>query len=242
MSAVIPSSVLSDLVLKNVSLIPVLNRFGIPLGLGNSTVSEICETYHIDLQFFLCVTNSFLDPGFSGVLTLSREHAHLTMEYLERANQYYAQAQVPNIRIHIISFLKKSVPGKGVSDNIMAILSELEQAVNAFAEKDEKELFPLLRELSRAEELKVDDWALRFDDTETDERFNAAKSIVEDLMQILIRYIKGKFDPNLLHGVIYALSSLRNDLESNTRLRTRIFLPVMTALRSRATYDNDPKQ
>ena len=234
MSAVILSSILSDLVLKNVSLIPVLNRFGIPLGLGNATVAEVCETYHIDQQFFLCVTNSFLDPSYNGVLTLSKEHVHLTLEYLERANLYYTQAQIPNIRIHITSFLKRSEPAPGIADNVMAILSDLEVAVRRFADKDESELFPMIRKLWDTESLRIDDWSLRFDDVETDEAFEAALGIVEDLMQILIRYIKGHFDRNLLHGVIFALSSFRNDLESNIRLRTRVFLPIMAALRQEA--------
>ncbi|MCD8193724.1 MAG: helix-turn-helix transcriptional regulator, partial [Tannerellaceae bacterium] len=34
---------LSEVVEENTSLVPVINRFGIRLGLGDKTVKEVCE-------------------------------------------------------------------------------------------------------------------------------------------------------------------------------------------------------
>lgn len=230
MSAILPTSILSDLVLRNVSLIPVLSRFGIPLGMGNATVSEVCETYKIDLQFFLFVCNSFLDPSYSGTLTLTKEHIHLTVEYLERANQYYLQAQVPNIRIHLTSFLKRSDSDPTVASSIMRLLTDLECSVEENVREDEVKLFPKFRKLQEDVAFRIHDWTYPAEGMEQEDGFQSSKNIVEDLMQILIRYIKGSFDRNLLHGVIFALSSFRNDLESNSRLRVRVFFPIIEAL------------
>ena len=233
MSVLTPSAVLSDVVLGNVSLLPVLNRFGIPTGLGNATVSEICKENDIDLSFFLFVTNNYLDPTYSGQLTLTNEHIRLTADYLEHANADYLGTQLPNIRIHLTSFLKRSDPDPTVSQNILRFLGELEEEVRGNVERDAKELFPKFRRMQADETFQIPDWSLDSTEAREEDAFGALKYIVEDLMQILIRYIKGTFDPNLLHGVIFALSTFRNDLESNSRLRVRVFFPILNALKER---------
>ncbi len=231
MSVLTPSAILSDVVLRNVSLLPVLNRFGIPAGLGNATVSEICVQHNIDLRFFLFVANNYLDPSYSGLLTLTNEHIRLTVDYLERANTDYLRTQVPNIRIHLSSFLKRSNPDPAVSENIMRFLTELEQTVTANAERDAKELFPKFRKMQEDVAFRIQDWSYSTKETPEEDGFGSSMNIVDDLMQILIRYIKGTFDRNLLHGVIFALSTFRNDLESNSRLRVCVFFPIMNALK-----------
>ena len=235
MSVITPSNVLSDVVLRNVSLISVLNRFGIPLGLGNATVAEVCAENGIDLRFFLFVVASYLDPAFSGSLTLTKEHIRLTADYLERTNRYYLETQVPNIRIHVTSLLKRNSSDKAVSDHIILILQEMESAVSAHVKRDEVELFPKLRMLLDGEEVRIDDWTVGQSEMSGSgvADFGGVMSIVEDLMQILIRYIRGSFDANLLHGVIVSLEAFRNDLSGNSRLRNNVFFPMMNALLGR---------
>jgi len=53
MPLVYPTMILSEVVEEHTSLIPVLNRFGIRLGLGDKSVSQICKEYDLDTDFFL---------------------------------------------------------------------------------------------------------------------------------------------------------------------------------------------
>ena len=43
---------MSEVVSKHLSLIPVINRFGIRLGVGDETVMALCEANDIDTDFF----------------------------------------------------------------------------------------------------------------------------------------------------------------------------------------------
>ena len=58
MPLVYPTMKLSEVVEEHTSLIPVINRFGIRLGLGDKSVNQICEEYGIDPDFFLIVINT----------------------------------------------------------------------------------------------------------------------------------------------------------------------------------------
>lgn len=55
---------MSEVVEENTSLIPVINRLGIRLGLQDKTVREICEDHQIDTDFLLIIINTFLNEEY----------------------------------------------------------------------------------------------------------------------------------------------------------------------------------
>ena len=64
MPLVYPNMQMSEVVEEHPSLIPVINRFGIRLGLGDKSVKAICEEYQLDADFFLTVINTFLNEEY----------------------------------------------------------------------------------------------------------------------------------------------------------------------------------
>jgi regulator of cell morphogenesis and NO signaling len=67
---------LSEVVEEHPSLIPVINRFGIRLGLGDKSVKTLCEEHSLDMDFLLTVINierhlgSFISMSTPGNPTL----------------------------------------------------------------------------------------------------------------------------------------------------------------------------
>ena len=39
-------------------------RFGIPFGVGDKSIKQICDYYEVDLGFFLAITNTYIDPAY----------------------------------------------------------------------------------------------------------------------------------------------------------------------------------
>ena len=64
MPLVYPNMQMSEVVEEHPSLIPVINRFGIRLGLGDKSVKTICEEYQLDTDFLLTVINTFLNEEY----------------------------------------------------------------------------------------------------------------------------------------------------------------------------------
>ena len=64
MPLVNPTMKLSEVVEEHTSLIPVITRFGIRLGLGDKSVTQICDEYGIDTDFFLIMVNTFLNEEY----------------------------------------------------------------------------------------------------------------------------------------------------------------------------------
>ena len=62
-----------DVVADNALLLPVMSRFGIPLGFGDSSVGHVCAAHNVDTPTFLAVINFISSKPFDpdGVLILT---------------------------------------------------------------------------------------------------------------------------------------------------------------------------
>jgi len=110
MSFLTPSSVLSEYVSENYLLIPVINRFGIKLGLEDKTVKMVCEEYNLNADFFLAILNTYLDEEYFPEKKLQEFDIQLVSNYLKQTDAYYAHAQIPNIEKHLNAFIAMSDP------------------------------------------------------------------------------------------------------------------------------------
>ena len=71
------------------SLLPVVDRLGIRLGVGDATIGEVCDARGIDPDYFLSVINTFpgeeyLPVNARGTLTIEK-----TVASLRNTNAYY---------------------------------------------------------------------------------------------------------------------------------------------------------
>lgn len=50
---------LMHLIETNYNLLPVINRFGINLGNRDKTLSQICKSLNVNIDFFLAIVNTY---------------------------------------------------------------------------------------------------------------------------------------------------------------------------------------
>ena len=101
MPLVYPNMQMSEVVEEHPSLIPVINRFGIRLGLGDKSVKTICDEYELDTDFLLTVINTFLNEEYFPEKKLQTFHTSQIIDYLRKTNLYYQRYQIPNIERHL---------------------------------------------------------------------------------------------------------------------------------------------
>ena len=143
---------MSEVVEEHPSLIPVINRFGIRLGLGDKSVKAICEEYRLDTDFLLTVINTFLNEEYFPEKKLQTFHTSQIIDYLTKTNQYYQRYQIPNIERHLGSFISMSTPGNNTLNLIGKFFSSFKEELTSRIEKDDRVWFPYC--LSLSEKLK----------------------------------------------------------------------------------------
>lgn len=232
MRLVYPNMQMSEVVEESTSLIPVINRFGIRLGLADKTVKDICDEYHLDVDFFLTVINTFLNEEYFPEKKLRTFHTSQIVDYLNKTNQYYLRYQLPNIERHLGLFISKSSSENASLNLIGKFFSSFKDKMIARIEKDEKEWFPYCLSLSsQVEKIQpsrvVDNLKNRIG---TDIQDDPIEALLADLKSIMVKHITGDYNENLCYAVIFAISSLEKDIKQHNRIRYRILEPMVSAM------------
>lgn len=210
-------SKLSEAIMAHPNLIPVVNRLGIRLGVGDVTICSVCECCNIDADFFLSVINTFLDEDYfpsdaAGTFSLEK-----TVDYLQKTNNYYLRVQLPNIDRHFGSLVERSG-----SDNNLHLLRKFYQDMRSQLTEclsyDEDILFPALTGGSA-------------DSVEFNSGYSEVEEKLHDLLFFFVEHLKGEYDLNLCTAVVTAVFSLEKDVCQNNRIRNRILLPLVENLK-----------
>lgn len=104
------SSILSEVVEEHHQVIPVLNRFGIKLGLGDKTIHEICKVHSINDDFFLAILNTFINEDYFPERRLQKFDIELVVNYIKQTDVYLVHAQLHNLEKHLNAFITMSDP------------------------------------------------------------------------------------------------------------------------------------
>lgn len=202
MSLLHPHSVMADLLAEHNELIPVLNRFGIRLGVGDKTLRELCDERGLNVDLILTVLNVYLDDAYEPDASLTLFGVKPIADYFHQTIENYIHDLIPNIEKHLNAFI--AVSG---SDN-----EELVMLRKIFLKfKERMTLY-----------LQTTD---RFDDDFPDD-------LLCDLKNILIKHLSADYNQNLCHAVIFSLHSFEKDLEAHNRLRDRVLRPKINELDS----------
>ena len=64
MSYITKETVLAQVLAQHHILIPIVNRFGIRLGVGDKTIENICDEVDLNIDFILTIMNVYLDENY----------------------------------------------------------------------------------------------------------------------------------------------------------------------------------
>jgi regulator of cell morphogenesis and NO signaling len=222
---------MSEVVEEHPSLIPVINRFGIRLGLGDKPVRTICGEHQLDTDFVLAVINTFLNEEYFPEKKLQTFHTSRIVDYLAKTNQYYQRYQLPNIERHLGSFISMSLPGNHTLELIGKFFSSFKEKLIARIDTDNKVWFPYCLSFDRqltAHPASSPHEALLLSNREQEE--DPIEALLCDLKSIMVKHLSGEYDENLCYAVIFAVNSLEKDMKQHNRIRYRILTPMVAAL------------
>ncbi|MDR1357043.1 MAG: helix-turn-helix transcriptional regulator [Tannerellaceae bacterium] len=222
---------MSEVVEEHPSLIPIINRFGIRLGLGDKSVREICGEHSLDADFLLAVINTFLNEEYFPEKKLRTFHTSQIIDYLVKTNNYYLRFQLPNIEHHLTSFISMNTSGNQTLAPIGKFFSSFKSELVARIEKDDREWFPYCLALSEKLQDRIsgtDSRPLSLHPGKHSE--DAIEELLADLKRIIVKHLSGDYNLNLCYAVVSSISSLEKDIRQHNRIRFRILTPMVEAM------------
>ena len=225
MALVTPDTKLCEVIVDEPSVVPVINRFDIVLGVGDRTIKSICKEKGIDTSFFITILNAFIHESFFLENVTGAFNAGDVVDYLRKTNNSYLRNQLPNIERHFAALISRSD-----SNNTLPLL------------------FNFYREVKTEIERRIDSDNQWFDAIISAEQSNSEVSVagnavqaesdsiedkLSDLINMFVIHLRGDYDRNLCHAVLFAVISLEKDICQNNRIRNRVLRPLVDALNSR---------
>ncbi len=225
MALVTPDTKLCEVIVDEPSVVPVINRFDIVLGVGDRTIKSICKEKGIDTSFFITILNAFIHESFFLENLTGAFNAGDVVDYLRKTNNSYLRNQLPNIERHFAALISRSD-----SNNNLPLL------------------FNFYREVKTEIERRIDSDNQWFDAIISAEQSNSEVSVagnaiqaepdsiedkLSDLINMFVIHLRGDYDRNLCHAVLFAVISLEKDIRQNNRIRNRVLRPLVDALNSR---------
>lgn len=221
-----------DLISDNYSMLQGLGAFGIRLGFGDKTVSEICNEQGVDCYTFLTVVN-FLINGYAPKEADDKIVISTLLEYLRASHRYFLDFQLPAIRKKLEESIATPNGEDGRGLLIMRLYDEYAHDIQLHMKYEEKTLFPYVEALLKGEQMSnynVDIFAKHHSDITG--KFHELKSII-------IKYMPHDgLTNNLLTATLYDIYNNEEWLKNHSNVEEVLFVPAIRQLEQRLKTDD----
>lgn len=212
---------LSLLIHRNYHLLPVINRFGISLGIRDKSVEEICTEKNIDTPFFLAIVNTYHNEEYFPMNELLTFSLTDIIGYLRKTHEYYLQYVVPKLDDLISQMIASSNSDFKGLQMIDAFYKKYKMELFQHLDYEEKQVFPYVMELI-INRKKTEEYTIRSfeqEHTNVDDKLN-------DLKSLIIKYITPDYDNNICNEFLITLFRFEKDLKDHARIEDKILLPL----------------
>lgn len=221
-----PSMKLADLIELNYRLLDVLSRLGVGLGFGEHTITDACRTFGISESAFLLICNEYTFEGYvPGQELLSSADAEDIMKYLHNSHMYYMDREMEHLRSSLARLL---APVDAAQRKVVEkFFADYKAEVKNHFDYEEDVVFPYVNAL--LEGASRNGYSIgQFEENHSniDEKLN-------DLKNIVMKYLPDVCDPLLRNEVLYHIFYLEEDLHHHTLIEDNVLVPMVDMLERR---------
>ena len=194
-----PDDKMISLIRDNYNLLQSLGSFGISLGFGDKTVSQVCEEQHVDTYTFLAVVN-FTINGYRDIDDATRLSMPTLLQYLKASHDYYIGFQLPFIRKELVEALDER---DNLARLILKLYDEYARSITAHMKYEEKHVYPYVEALLQGKpvaDFEIDMYS---------KHHGQESSKLRELKSIIIKYLPSDgLHNNQLSATLYDIYNL----------------------------------
>lgn len=174
-----------DLIAHEEDAIQIISRFGLEMGVGEQTIEQVCEAYHVHTPTFLAIVNykvfhKQVIPNDIDIPTLQR--------YLSNAHSYFLEFRLPRLRRALIEAIIPADPTTKIPGLILRCYDEFVEEIRTHIAHENEGLF---------------------DEHEHDDQRITDK--LTEIKNLIIKYYPGALS-NAQSPITYLLISVMSDL------------------------------
>jgi regulator of cell morphogenesis and NO signaling len=226
---------MADVLFYNYSLLPVIARFNMKLGFGEKTVGEVCRDCKVNPDFFLEITNSFIDDDYIPQKDLHLFPVSLLVDYLKKTHQYYLDEKIPEIESMISRLVRSAGKDRDKFELINNFFQEYKNELINHITREESKVQPYVIEIENAFYKgkigkvlynKIRSYSMRDYSNEHD---NVEEKLF-DLKNIIIKYLPPTESYSLCNSILIELFRLEKDLNAHANLEDKVLIPKVSGM------------
>ena len=214
---------LSYVIANDYRLLQVMSRFGISLGFGEKTITEVCNQCGVDATTFLAVINYVKDGAENHPQRLERVNVASVLEYLKRTHTYFISFLFPNIRFHLLNAIDCSVQNE-IAFLVLKFFDEYVEEVRKHMEYEESTVYPYVQKLVDGEFASLENAHL------LSRHHEAIESKLKELKNLFMQYYPQTEINEKLNAVIISIYQAEEDLSIHCLVEDNIFVPAVRRL------------
>lgn len=216
------------LIHSNYDLLPVINRFGIRLGLKEKTVEAICREKNINPDFFLAIVNTFNNENYFPEEELLSFSPLEIIEYLKRTHRYYIYYVLPKLSFQLEQLIASSSSGNQELTMVNQFYKQYTRELIEHIDYEEQTVFPYIEKMIniRKSEDSYSIFSFEKEHTNVDEKLN-------DLKNLIIKYLNPDYDENICNEFLITLYRFEKDVYDHARIEDVILLNQAAAIENK---------
>lgn len=225
-------SKMAEILLQNHHLILMMEHLGMDLAVQDNTVAEVCAANKINPDVFLSFANQYMGYSYKPEKELSDKDISVIIAFLQRCHSYYLNEKCPAIHNYIKEM--GEVNGSGSVAMLEKFFNEYVAELKDHLEYEEQTVFPYVNKLNKRilkneatafeSSFSVDEYKNHHDDV---------NSKLDDLKNLLIRYLPEKKGRSIRRRLLFTLFEFEYDLEIHSKVEDFILIPLVEAMEKR---------
>ncbi len=212
-----------DLICDEPALLQMMCRFGIPLGVGDKTVGEVCQENEVDPVTFLAVANYIKQGRDTVEYFVDKVSVKALITYLSQAHAFFLNFQLPNIRRKLLEAVDCSRENE-VAYLILRFYDEYMAEVRRHMQHENNRIFTYVNRLLQGE-LTADYQIGEFARSHV-----GIDAKLQELKNIVIKYYTRNEGREMLAEVLFDIFNCEADLRTHCAVEDDLFVPAVQRL------------
>lgn len=208
--------VIIDIINDDYTILPLLSRFSIPLGVGNETLDDVCRRNAIDVKALLLVLN-YIRTGIIDSSYISVVSPLEVVRFLKNSHDYFINYKFGHIRKNLIAAL--DLETNPTNNLILKFFDSFVKKVEDHFRYEENTVFPYVESLVDG---KKSAYTIEIFERHHEEVVDA----LAELKNIILRYYRTTA-PNLMYDVLVDIYNCEEDLASHSDIENNLLIPMV---------------
>ncbi|SHF24059.1 hemerythrin domain-containing protein [Dysgonomonas macrotermitis] len=209
---------MSDLIDADYKLLLLLTRLKFTLGFGDKSVDAVCQKYNFDTECFLFLANF---QSNKPIVDIHEAFDKLPLapflHYLKCSHEYFLENRLPNIRRKLKLIFTETEAG--LEEVVLNFFDNYMKEVQEHMLYEDNTVFPYVHSL--IDNSHKDIYSINI----FEERHNDIEGKMTDLKRILMKYVSGVKDQNLMTNILMELYMSEEELAAHTYIEDNLVIP-----------------